>query len=196
MQKMLFAACAAFLLLSGSAFAHDGHDHSGDAATAATHDCTTVTIGDLELSGGFSRATAPNAPVGGGYLTITNNGDSDDRLIAASSPAAAEVQLHEMKMEGDVMKMTELEDGIAVPAGATVTLKPGGLHLMMMGLQSQLVEGESVKVTLTFERAGTVELCLAIESPAAQGPSGHEEMTMDGAMDHVAMGADSMQQED
>lgn len=161
-----------------------GHDHGGghDHAAMASD---TVTLGALELSGAFSRATAPNAPVAGGYVTITNTGDTADRLIAASSPAAAQVQLHEMKMEGDVMKMAELEDGIPVPAGATVTLAPGGLHLMLMGLESQLVEGQSVPVTLTFEEAGTVEISLDIGSPAAQAPAGHDGMTMDhDAMQH------------
>ena len=101
-------------------------------------------VGSIEISGGFSRATLPNAPVAGGYITITNKGSADDTLIAASSPVAEDVQLHEMKMEGDVMKMAELPDGIAVPAGGTVTLEPGGLHLMFMGLKEPLVENETV----------------------------------------------------
>ncbi|WP_417307402.1 copper chaperone PCu(A)C [Devosia sp.] len=157
--------------MADAAHGHDhaamAHDHSAMAAT------DTVTIGDLELSGAFSRATAPNAPVAGGYVTITNTGDSDDRLVAASSPVAGMVQLHEMKMDGDVMKMGELEDGISVPAGETVTLAPGGLHLMFMKLNDQLVEGETVPVTLTFEKAGSVDIDLAIGSSAATEP-GHD----------------------
>jgi copper(I)-binding protein len=84
-----------------------------------------VTVGQLTISGAFARATLPNAPVAGGFLTIVNAGNEADRLIAASTPVAGESQLHEMKMEGDVMKMAQLPDGIEVPAGATVTLAPG-----------------------------------------------------------------------
>lgn len=150
----------------GAAFAQD---HA--AAPAASHDAmppATVTLGALELSGGFTRATLPNAPVGGGFLTITNTGSEADLLVSATSPVAGEVQLHEMKMEGEVMKMQQLDAGIPVPAGETVTLAPGGLHLMFMQLNQPFVEGESVPVTLTFEKAGTIELMLTVGSPAAK----------------------------
>jgi copper(I)-binding protein len=135
---------------------------------AVAHDAFTV--GDLVISGGFTRATLPNAPVGGGYITITNTGTTDDTLTAATSPAAGEVQLHEMKMEGEVMKMAELPDGIPVPAGETVMLAPGGLHLMLMDLTGPLVEGETVPVTLTFAKAGTVEIALVVGSVNAKEP--------------------------
>ena len=131
-----------------------------------------VVLGDLTLSGGFSRATLPNAPVGGGFVTITNNGASDDRLIAAASPAAGEVQLHEMAMEGDVMKMRELPEGIPVPAGETVSLQPGGLHMMFMQLTGPLVEGTRFPVTLTFEKAGTVTVELSVASTGAKAADG------------------------
>ena len=121
-----------------------------------------VTIGDIVISGAFTRATLPNAPVGGGFLTLVNKGGTGDRLIAASSPVAGVMQLHEMKMEGDVMKMAELPNGIEIPAGETVTLAPGGLHLMFMELKEPLVEGTQVPVTLTFEKAGTVEVLLDV----------------------------------
>ena len=154
-RQLLGAAFAAALLII-PAFAHD-----------------TFHVGSIEISGGFSRATLPGAPVGGGYITITNTGTEDDALIAASSPAAEDVQLHEMKMEGDVMKMNELPDGIPVPAGQTVVLEPGGLHLMMMGLKQPLVENESVPVTLTFAKAGTVEIVLLVGSANAKEPEHH-----------------------
>lgn len=141
----------------------DEHAQHGEAASAPVH------IGDIEISGGFSRATLPNAPTGGGFLTITNRGGSDDRLVAASADFAAEAQLHEMAMENDVMKMRQLADGIPVPAGATVTLAPGGLHLMFFQLKHPLVEGETVTVTLTFEKAGTVAVPLTIAGAAASG---------------------------
>lgn len=130
-----------------------------------------VTAGSLTIAGGFSRATLPNAPVGGGFLTITNTGSEDDRLISATSPVAGEVQIHEMKMEGDVMKMAQLPDGLPIPAGQTVTLQPGGFHLMFMQLKQALVEGTKLPVTLTFEKAGTVEVELDIEGIAATAPA-------------------------
>ena len=149
-----------------------------------------VTVGQLTISGAFARATLPNAPVAGGFLTIVNAGNEADRLIAASTPVAGESQLHEMKMEGDVMKMAELANGIEVPAGATVTLAPGGLHLMFMQLKEPLVEGTKVPVTLTFEKAGTVEIELDVGGIAAKEPamdhSMHSDHGGDAHHDHAA----------
>ena len=153
MLRQLFGAALAAVLVIAPSLAHD-----------------VFHLGSIEISGGFSRATLPNAPVAGGYITITNKGSEDDTLIAASSPVAEDVQLHEMKMEGDVMKMTELPDGIAVPAGETVTLEPGGLHLMFLGLKEPLVENETVTVTLTFAKAGTIEIELLVGSANAKEP--------------------------
>ena len=129
-----------------------------------------VTVGDLEISGAFTRATLPNAPVGGGYFTITNKGAADDRLVSVSTPAAGTSQIHQMKMDGDVMKMNALPDGLVIPAGQSVSLEPGGYHLMFMDLTRPLVEGQSITVTLTFEKAGAVEVQVPIGSPAAKGP--------------------------
>ncbi|MBL8592466.1 MAG: DUF1775 domain-containing protein [Devosia sp.] len=149
------------------------------AATAGEHDHgamtmaapASVTVGALEISNGFSRATLPNAPVGGGYVTITNTGAEADRLVGAASPVAGVAQIHEMKMEGDLMKMNEAPDGVEIPAGATVALKPGGLHIMFMQLKQPLVQGTRIPLTLTFEKAGSVEVELSVESPAAKGPA-------------------------
>lgn len=164
------------------------HDH----AAPATHDHgamdASVTVGALEISGAFTRATLPGAKVGGGFLTIVNTGGEADRLVSASSPVSAETQLHEMAMEGDVMKMRELENGIDIPAGATVTLQPGGLHVMFMGLNGSLEEGKQVPVTLTFEKAGTVEVMLDIGPAGADAPA-------HGSMDHGSMDHSSMSHE-
>lgn len=150
-----------------------GHGHG----SVSDHAMGAVTAGALEISGGFSRATLPNAPVGGGFMTITNTGAEDDRLIGASSSVAGHLEVHEMAMEGDVMKMRELADGLPIPAGETVELKPGGFHIMFMELQEPLVEGETVTVKLTFERAGEVEVPLMIGKMNAKG---HDH----GSMDH------------
>jgi len=162
--------------------------HSGDALPSPTG--SSQSLGDLVLTDGFSRATLPNAPVAGGFVTITNTGSADDRLIAANSDVAGHVEVHEMAMEGQVMRMRGLPEGLPIPAGETVTLKPGGYHLMLMDLRQPLTEGETVSVTLTFERAGTVEMPLVIGASNATavagqsaGQSGHDGMDH-GAMDH------------
>jgi periplasmic copper chaperone A len=132
-----------------------------------------ITFGALELNAPFTRATLPNAPVAGGFVTIVNTGTEDDRLVSVGADFAKEGQIHEMAMEGDVMKMRQLTDGLVIPAGQTVALEPGGYHLMFMGLSQALVEGETAPVTLTFEKAGTITLDLHIEAPAADAPAGH-----------------------
>lgn len=131
------------------------------AASAIAHD---FKLGDLAISHPYARAMIPGAKVGGGFLTITNHGKEADRLIAASSPLAAEVQIHEMKMEGDVMKMAQLANGIEIAPGATVELKPGGLHLMFMHVAEPFKEGAAVKAILVFEKAGSIEVELDVDA--------------------------------
>ena len=114
------------------------------------------TAGSLEISAPYARATLPGAPVSGGYMTIRNTGDSADRLTGGRADFAGKVEVHEMKMDGEVMKMRELEGGLEIPAGGEVTLKPGGLHIMFMQLDEQMKEGEKRPATLVFEQAGEV----------------------------------------
>lgn len=127
-----------------------------------------VTVGDLTLSNAWTRATPPRAMAGGGFVTITNAGAAD-RLVAASAPVSEKTELHEMVVTDGVMKMREMEGGIEIPAGGTVDLKPGGLHVMFMGLKAPIKEGETVPVTLTFENAGTVEVSFTAEKIGAKG---------------------------
>ena len=155
MIRLLRAAFAAALLLATPAFAHNGVTH----------------LGDINISLLFSRATLPNAPVGGGFLTIENTGAEADRLVSVTSTVAGDTQIHEMAMDGDVMKMRQLKDGLEIPAGETVVLAPGGFHIMFMGLKQAFVEGETVAVTLTFEKAGSVEVLLPVEAAAADAPA-------------------------
>lgn len=142
---------------------------------AATAVADPVSQGDLVLSDAYVRAMPPNAPVAGGFVTITNKGKQDDRLVAARSPQAGEMQIHEMAMDGDVMKMRELPDGLPIPAGSTVELKPGGYHLMFMQVPKPFAEGETVETTLVFEKAGEIALPLAVRAKAAApaGQQGH-----------------------
>lgn len=137
-----------------------------------------VTQGDLVLSDSYVRAMPPNAPVAGGYVTITNKGSRDDRLVSARSPRAGEVQIHEMTMTGDVMKMRELPDGLPVPAGGTVELRPGGYHLMFMQVPTPFAEGETVEATLVFEKAGDIALPFEVRAMNA-GPAAHQDHSSD-----------------
>ncbi|MCL4148681.1 UNVERIFIED_CONTAM: hypothetical protein GTU68_025562 [Idotea baltica] len=131
-----------------------------------------TTVGDLTLSHAWTRATPPKAKAGGGFIEIVNGGSDADRLIAASSDVAAKVELHEMSVTDGVMKMRELENGIEIPAGETVALKPGGLHIMFMGLKESFEEGTNVPVVLTFEKAGDVAVELPVAKMGAKSPDG------------------------
>lgn len=113
-----------------------------------------VRAGALKISAAWSRATPSGARVGGGYITIKNTGKEADRLVAADTEVSGHVEIHEMKMDDGIMKMRPLADGLAIPAGETVVLKPGGYHLMFMGLKAPLTEGQSFIVRLKFEKAG------------------------------------------
>lgn len=119
-------------------------------------------LGELVIDHPYTRATPPNAKVAGGYLTITNNGNEADRFIAASAEFSDRVEIHKMEIKNDIMKMMPIPEGLEIPAGGSVELKPGSFHLMFMSISSPLVEGEMQKVTLEFEKSGKVEISLAI----------------------------------
>ena len=124
-------------------------------------------LGTLEIGHPWTRATPPTAPTGGGYLSIKNTGTEPDRLISASSPAAETVQVHEMKMEGNVMRMRPLEGALEIKPGETVTLAPGGMHMMMMGLKGPFKQGERVPLTLVFEKAGKIDIEMVVVAMGA-----------------------------
>jgi copper(I)-binding protein len=132
----------------------------------------TYKVGALQIDQPWARATPASAPAGGGFLKITNTGTTPDRLVSASSPAAEMVQVHEMKMDGNVMRMREVEKGLEIPPGGSVTLAPGGYHLMMMGLKGPLKQGTDVPVTLVFEKAGKIDVRLSVAGLGATQP-GH-----------------------
>jgi hypothetical protein len=121
----------------------------------------------------WARATPPGAKVGGAYLEIKAGKGVSDRLIAAKSSAAGAVELHNHIHEGGVMKMRKV-DAIAVPAGKSVVLGPGGYHVMLMDLKSPLKEGEPLKLTLEFEKAGEIEVEASVEPVGAKGPHGFD----------------------
>ncbi|MCK0166046.1 copper chaperone PCu(A)C [Jannaschia sp. S6380] len=145
-----------------------------------------IAHGDLQISLPMLRDTPPTAPVAGGFMTIANMGDADDVLTTATIDAdfVGEVQLHKMEMEDGVMKMSEVEGGIAVPAGETVYLQPGGLHLMLMGLSEPLTAGEAYEMTLTFAEAGDV----VVEFPVLTLGEIRATLEEAGTMDHGMKG--------
>ena len=142
-------------------------------------------LGALKLDTPWTRATPPAAKVGGGYVAITNTGSEPDRFVAAAADFAGRVEIHEMKMDGGVMVMRPLADGIEIKPGETVELKPGGFHIMFMMLKEPLVEGETRKVKLMFEKAGEIELDFPVapvgsKMPAGMDHSGHMQMNQSG----------------
>lgn len=154
-------AVAGAMMLAGSAFARP------------------VQLGTLTITSAWVRPTPPGAPSAAGYLSIVNHGAAEDRLVGATTPDAASVQVHEMSMTANgVMKMRPVPGGLAIPPGRTITLAPGGYHLMIIGPTQEFKPGERVPVTLIFKHAGKV----AVLFPVANGPT-------DGGMPGMTMGA-------
>ena len=126
-----------------------------------------VTFGNLLIMHPWSRETTANATVPAGFMSIRNNGAEDARLVAATAAISDTVKLHNMTMNGDVMEMVELKDGIVIPAGKTVELKPKSLHVMFLNIKSHPKLGDEFTGTLTFEKAGTVDVDFEIEAADA-----------------------------
>ncbi len=116
------------------------------------------TIGDISISKNWIRATPPAAKTGGGFLVISNSGSHEDTLTAVEFTGAKKTEIHKMKIEKDVMKMRPLKGGIKIPAGETIVLKPGGFHLMFMGLKSRLKDGQNFPIKLIFANAGEITM--------------------------------------
>jgi hypothetical protein len=133
-----------------------------------------VSKGAIAISSAWCRATPSGAKVGAGYLTITNAGPEPDRLIAVSSDLAETAEIHEMVTHDGVMTMRSLEQGLAIAPGQTVTLAPGGIHLMLNGRKAPLVQGQETVLVLEFERAGKIATLLDILAVGAQGPVGQD----------------------
>lgn len=133
---------------------------------------TGAFAGEITIKDGYVRSSNPK--VAAAFMGLSNTGAADDRLIGASSEAAKRVELHTHKMVDDVMRMVEVEEGFAVPAGGMAMLERGGNHVMLMGLVEPLKQGDEVEVTLTFEKAGEVTLTLTVDNERkAKGHSGH-----------------------
>lgn len=123
-------------------------------------------LGEIDIGHPYARPTRAGQLVAAGYLKLTNKGAAD-RLVSARSPAADAAEIHSMTMDGDVMKMRQV-DAIELATGQTVELKPGGYHLMLMGLKAPLKAGDQFPLTLKFEKAGEVVVTVKVEEPKPQ----------------------------
>ncbi|KZL18851.1 hypothetical protein PsAD2_02367 [Pseudovibrio axinellae] len=133
----------------------------------------SVEHGNLTIKDSWTRATPPNAKSGGAFVSITNNGNEDAHLVAAISDHAKRTEIHEMSVNDGVMKMRKLDDGVVIPAGETLELKPGSYHVMFMGINQPFKMGEELKVTLQFEKAGPVEVTFPIMKIGAKSGKMH-----------------------
>lgn len=147
-MRFIFKVVAA-LLFASTAFAHD------------------YNVGSIHIDHPWSRTTPKGANVASGYLIIENKGATSDRLIGGSSEIAGRFEIHEMTMEGGVMKMRPLEKGIEIAPGKSVKFEPGGYHLMFLDVKQSPMEGKSFKGTLVFEKAGKVDVEYMIEGMGA-----------------------------
>jgi hypothetical protein len=151
-SRGFIAACAAVAAFAGVPAAGHGYGE-----------------GDIQVRHPWTRATPPGAKVAAGYLEVRNLGKTPDRLTGASTPAAERVELHVMSHEGDVMKMREVQ-GFEVPARQRFALRPGGPHLMIVGLKKPLAMGARVPLTLRFERAGEIKVELEVQAADSRKP--------------------------
>ncbi|MGB7692907.1 MAG: copper chaperone PCu(A)C [Pseudolabrys sp.] len=127
-----------------------------------------VMVGTLKLTAAWARATPKGATVGGGYFTITNTGSAADRLVGGASDVSNRFEIHEMSMDKGVMKMREITSGFEIKPGQTIRFEPSGHHIMFVGLKQPLKEGDHIKATLQFEKAGNASVDFVVESIGAR----------------------------
>jgi len=139
------------------------------ALSAGTALAQNYKLKDLVIDHPYARATPPGAKAGGAFLTVENKGSAPDTLVDASTPAAKFVEIHEMSMDAGVMKMRAIR-GIEIKPGTKAELKPGGFHIMLLDLKQPLKVGDKIPMTLVFEKAGKVEVSVAVEDMAADTP--------------------------
>ena len=143
------------------------------ASLAIPAQAEDVTAGALKISAPWARATPKGASVGGGYMTITNSGSAPDRLVGGATDISSRFEIHAMSMDDGVMKMRAMPKGVEIRPGQTVEFKPGGYHVMFVGLKQTLERGGHVKATLQFEKAGKVDVDFTVEGIGAQTGGGN-----------------------
>lgn len=141
------------------------------AATLAVSLCAAAALaqggGDVQITGAWARATPGGAQTAAAYLTLES--PAGDRLVGAATPAAQKAEFHVMSMDNGVMKM-RLTEGVDLPPGQKVMLKPGGYHIMLSGLSKPLVDGQSFPLTLDFAKAGERQVTVSVQKVGAMGP--------------------------
>lgn len=144
MRSIIRILVAVAMFSTGAAFAQD------------------YSVGSISIEHPWSRATVAGIPNGAAYFVLKNSGDADDRLLSASASVANKVELHTHLKDGEVMRMRQVDD-IAIPAGGSAALQPGGMHVMLMGLKAPLEQGSSFPLTLVFEKAGSVTIDVIVD---------------------------------
>ncbi len=142
------------------------------AAPASAQNAQTYRAGSLVIEAPWARATPGGARIGSGYMRIVNRGSEPDRLIGGTADVAARVEVHESSAVDGIARMRPVEGGLLIRPGETVELKPGGLHAMLVDLKRPLKEGETIKGTLVFEKAGTVAIEYRVAGIGAQSAGG------------------------
>lgn len=127
-----------------------------------------VRAGDITVEQAWARATVPSAKTGAVYLTVRNGGAQADRVASITAPVAGHAMGHETRRDGDVMKMQEAP--LTVPPNGALEMKPGGTHIMLMDLTGALKPGQEFPITVTFEKAGAVQVPVTVGKPGAMGP--------------------------
>jgi periplasmic copper chaperone A len=165
--KTLPALMARLLVLTGVLFC---------SPIVAAHE---YQAGDLKIHHPWSRVTPDGARAAGGFMTITNTGTVSDKLVGGTFVLSDKFEVHEMSMTDGVMKMRQLENGLEIKPGQTVELKPGSFHVMMIGLKQPMKDGDKIKGTLVFERAGTIDVDYKIEPIGTRSSAGpHHDHTV------------------
>lgn len=143
------------------------------ATEAQAHD---YTAGDLKIHHPWTRVTPEGARAAGGFMTITNTGTQPDTMVGGTFVLSDKLEIHEMSMTDGMMKMRQLDKGLTIKPGETVELKPGAFHVMLIGMKQPMKDGETIKGTLVFERAGTIEVGYKVEPLGARaaGGAGHD----------------------
>ncbi|HEX5320308.1 MAG TPA: copper chaperone PCu(A)C [Stellaceae bacterium] len=139
-------------------------------ALAAMAGVARAQTGEVRITDAWARATPAGATTAAAYLTLT--APTADRLVSVSTPAARQSDLHTMTIDNGVMKMRALPGGVELPAGQAVTLKPGGIHIMLSALTGPLKEGDKIPLTLQFAKSGTREIAVPVEKAGSMGPAG------------------------
>ncbi|WP_317992544.1 copper chaperone PCu(A)C [Bartonella gliris] len=128
-------------------------------------------LGDIEILHPWARATPRGIKISSGYLYIINHGNTPDRLVSVSTTGVQSTEIHSMAVVNDIMKMEKMHNGIEVPGNGEVTLKPGGDHIMFMGLSQPFKLGDKISAKLTFEKAGTIDVDFSVNAMAVTSPS-------------------------